>query len=184
MPPSYDDRPAFAVLDIVMSLLPEERRAEGVVHGVRRYVDGHHTFHVAPLDPADEVVGGIYAGSQLAATGRRADVSSFWTKPDWARRIVTVSEDYPDPRLRGWFGLVRDEVEPGGVYSVEFMSAKGWKHKTKHRDIAARFLEPTEHRLRPEPVPRPIRTIRSGHGERNVWPDHEFDIVDELDQYL
>ncbi len=184
MPPNTDDQPQFAVLDVVVSLLPEERQREGIVTGIRRYVDGVYTFHVAPHDATDDVVGGIYGAHQLAATGQRSALSRFWTNPDWARRVVVVTDDYPDSKLHGWFGLITDEHEPGEVYGVEFISAKGWKSKTKRREIAARFLEPTEHRLPPEPIPRPTRTLHPGLGERNLRPAHEFDIIDELDQYL
>jgi hypothetical protein len=186
MSTSTVDRPKFTVLDIVISLEPEDGSGEGIVTEIRQYVDGAHTFSVAPVDETNEEMGGIYSGAQLAATGRRASINHFWRDPQRARQIVTITEDHPNPKLRGLFGVITDEVESGETetYTVALTSAKGRKHKTRYRDTPARFLKSTGHRLPPEPVPRPIRTFRPGRDQHNLWPSHEFDIIDELDQYL
>ena len=186
MSTSAADRPKFAVLDIVITLEPEGAGGEGIVTEIRQYVDGAHTFSVAPVEETNEETGGIYSGAQLAATGRRASINHFWRDPQRARQVVTITEDHPNQKLRGLFGVITDEVESGETetYTVELTSVKGWKHKTRYRDIPAQLLMSTGHRLPPEPVPRPIRTFRPGRDQHNLWLSHEFDTIDELDQYL
>jgi hypothetical protein len=65
-----------------------------------------------------------------------------------------------------------------------FTRLKKGERNTRSRDIPTEFLELIGHRLPPQPVPRPETTFRRGRDDANVWRSYEFDIVDELAQYL
>jgi hypothetical protein len=174
--------PRFAVLAVVASTRPGEEGRLGVVARIRRYVDGEYKYEIGPLDAHDEIVGGVYAERDLAPNDHPpVDREHFWTGELRPREVVQVSRTHPKPRLHGLFGVVRDQTEDGG-YGIEFTDV--FRGKNRHRTIAGRHLRQTGDRLPPAPAPRPVITYRPGRDDRNDRPTYEFDILDEVDQYL
>jgi len=176
--------PKFAVLEMVASRLLAEHGGLGVVREVRRYEDGSYRYGIAPLDPENIEVGGIYGESQLAATGQKVTLDHFWSGAIRIRDVVRIADTHPKSKLRGRYAEVIDEVTPDGRYTVLFRSIRKNRVRTRCRDVSARHLEPTGDRMPPEPVPRPSITVTHDGDHLNLRPWHEYDILDEIDQYL
>lgn len=176
--------PKFAVLDVVVSRIPAEHDGLGIVSAVQRYEDGSYRYGVAPLAPENVEIGGIYGEYQLGATGQRATIDHFWSGSIRIRDVVRVADTHPKQKLRGRYAEVIEEVIPDGRYTVLFRRIGKNRVRTRCRDISARHLERTGDRMPPEPVPRPSITVTHDGDHLNLRPWHEYDILDEVDQYL
>jgi len=176
--------PKFAVLDVVVNRHAPEHAGLGVVREVQRYEDGSYRYGIEPLDPENMEIGGLYGETQLAGTDQKVTLAHFWSGAIRIREVVRIADTHPKPKLRGRYAEVIDEVIPDARYTVLFRRIHGNRVRTRCRDVSARHLEPTGDRMPPEPVPRPSITVTHDGDHLNLRPWHEYDVLDEIDQYL